>query len=40
MYWGRGVCSYIRSTEEQVWMYDAVIVLGASAESPGEVLFQ
>lgn len=40
VYWCRGVCSYVRSTEEQVWMYGAVIVLGTSAESPGEILLQ
>lgn len=40
MYWGRRVCSYVRSTEEQVWMYGAFIVLGASAESSGELLLQ
>lgn len=40
MYWGRRVCSYVRSTEEQVWMYGAFIVLGASAESSGELLIQ
>ena len=38
MYRGRRVRSYLRPTEEQIWMYGAVIVLGASAKSSGKFL--